>query len=116
MGGRIGKATQMVGSLLNIKPLIGVENGEIVPLGKARSRASAYKMMADLIEEVVGPKGRIKIAYVHAGAREEVEKIRSLVEERLTCVESLVAELSPALAVHSGPGTAGLCYYPVDIL
>jgi DegV family protein with EDD domain len=114
MGGRIGKATHMVGTLLNIKPIIGIEDGEIVPLGKARSRQSAYKMMVDMVEEVVGPKGRIKIAYLHAGAREEVEKIRALVEERLTCVESLVAELSPALAVHSGPGTAGLCYFPAD--
>jgi fatty acid-binding protein DegV len=50
---------------------------------------------------------------VHAAAQEEAEKIRQLVEQRLTCVESLVAELSPALGVHTGPGTAGVCFYPV---
>jgi len=114
MGGRIGRATLLVGTLLNIKPLIGMDDGEIVPLGQVRSRNRAYQAMVDMVEEAVGPKGRIKIAYVHAGARQEVEKIKQMVEDRLTCVESLIAELSPALAVHSGPGTAGLCYYPVE--
>jgi DegV family protein with EDD domain len=114
MGGRIGKATQLVGTLLNIKPLIGMQDGVIVPLGKARSRARAYQMMAEMVAQAVGSKGKVKIAYVHAGARQEVEKLKQLVEERLTVVESFFAELSPALAVHSGPGTAGLCYYIVE--
>jgi len=111
MGGRIGRAKQMVGTLLNIKPLIGMEDGEIVPEGMARSRGQAYQAMVDKVEETVG-KSRIKIAYVHAGARQEVEKLRKAVETRLNTVESLIAELSPALAVHTGPGTAGLCYFP----
>ena len=111
MGGRIGRARQMVGTLLNIKPLIGMEDGEIVPEGMARSRGQAYQAMVDKVEETVG-KSRIKIAYVHAGARQEVEKLRKAVESRLNTVESMIAELSPALAVHTGPGTAGLCYFP----
>lgn len=114
MGGRIGKAKHLVGSLLNIKPLIGVENGEIVPLGVARSRTQAYQSMVDKVEAAVG-KSRVKIAYVHAGAMQEVEKIKNIVESRLNAVESLIGELSPALAVHTGPGTAGLCYFPVEI-
>ena len=113
MGGRIGMAQRLVGSLLNIKPLIGMEDGVIVPLGTARNRHQAYLAMAELVEEAVG-KGKIKIAYVHAGALEEVEKIKQLVEQRFDVIESIIAELSPALAVHTGPGTVGLCYYPVE--
>jgi DegV family protein with EDD domain len=113
MGGRIGKAKHLVGSFLNIKPLIGMEKGVIVPLGTARSRRRAYELMVDILESSVGQAGRIKVAYVHAAALEEVEKIRKLVEQRVQVVETIVAELSPALGVHSGPGTAGLCYYPV---
>jgi DegV family protein with EDD domain len=112
MGGRIGMAQRLVGSLLNIKPLIGMEDGVIVPLGTARSRNQAYHAMVDLVEEAVG-RGKVKIAYVHAGALEEVEKIKQMVDQRLDVVESFFAELSPALAVHTGPGTAGLCFYPV---
>ena len=114
MGGRIGRAKHLVGSLLQIRPLIGMEDGVIVPLGQARSRGKAYQMMADMVEAAVGPGGKIKVAYVHAAAQEETEKIRGLVEQRLTCVESLIAELPPALGVHTGPGTAGLCFYPVN--
>jgi DegV family protein with EDD domain len=114
MGGRIGKAKHLVGSLLNIKPLIGVEDGVIVPLGIARSRAQAYQAMVEKIEQAVG-KSKIKIAYVHAGAKQEVDKIKNLVEGRLNAVESLIGELSPALAVHTGPGTAGLCYFPLQV-
>jgi DegV family protein with EDD domain len=113
MGGRIGKAKQLVGSILNIKPLIGMVDGVIVPLGQARSRKKAYQKMVDILHNTVGSTGKIKIAYVHAAAQEEVEKIKELVEDRLTCVESIIAELSPALGVHTGPGTAGLCYFPI---
>ena len=114
MGGRIGRAKHLVGTLLNIKPLISMEDGIILALGQARSRHRAYRMMVEKVEAAVGRMGKIKIAYVHAAALEEVEKIKAMVEERLVCVESIIAELSPALGVHTGPGTAGLCYYPVQ--
>ena len=116
MGGRIGKAKHLVGSLLNIKPLISMQDGIIVPLGQARSRHRAYQMMVEILEETVGYLGKIKIAYLHAAAPEEVEKIKALLEARLTCAESLITELSPALGVHTGPGTAGFCYFPVAAL
>lgn len=113
MGGRIGKAKHLIGSFLSIKPLIGMADGVIVPLGTARSRSQAYKMMVDLIDRTVGPGGKIKIAYVHAAALDEAQKLKELVENRLSVVESVFAELSPALGVHTGPGTAGVCYFPV---
>ena len=113
LGGRIGKAQQLVGSMLNIKPLIGMDDGVIVPLGRAYSRGQAYQQMTDMVAEVVG-QGKARIAYVHAGAQREVERIKEMVEAKVNVVESFVAELSPALAVHTGPGTAGLCYYLVE--
>jgi DegV family protein with EDD domain len=113
MGGRIGRAKHLVGSLLRIKPLIGMEDGVIVPLGTARSRTGAYQRIAGMMEEAVGHLGRVKVAFVHAAAPQEAERLHRFVEERLTCVETLVAELSPALGVHTGPGTVGVCYYPL---
>ena len=113
MGGRIGKAKHLVGSLLNIKPIIGMENGIIVPIGTARSRRQAYQMMVEMVEKAVG-SSKIKVAYVHAAAQDEAQKIKDLFESRLTVVESLIAELSPALGVHTGPGTAGVCYFPAS--
>ena len=114
MGGRIGKAKHLVASLLNIKPLISMQDGEIVPLGIARNTNRAYEMMVDIVEKRVGKNASLKVAYVHAAAKEEVYKIKELIEARFECVESLIAELSPALGVHSGPGTTGICYFPVQ--
>jgi len=114
MGGRIGKATYMLGSIMNIKPLIGMRDGVIVPLGKAFTRGSAYKMMVSEVIKAAGEKGKVKIAYVHAAAKEEVLKIKELVGERVQVAEEIIVELPPSLGVHSGPGTAGICFYPVE--
>lgn len=113
MGGRIGKAKHLLGSLLDIKPLIGMEDGVIVPLGTARSRTQAYRAMVNLVAKNVGEGGRLKIAYVHAAALEEAQRVKELIEQRLEVAESIITELSPALGVHTGPGTAGVCYYTV---
>ena len=113
MGGRIGKAKHLVGSLLNIKPLISMRDGEIVALGQTRSRKQAYRMMVDLVVKIVGEGNKVSVAYVHAAALGEVQKIREMIEDRLWVVESIFTELSPALGVHTGPGTAGICFYPV---
>ena len=113
MGGRIGKATALLGSVLNIKPLIGIEDGEIVPLGRTHSRHQAYAAMADMVASAIG-RGKARIGYLHAGAQQEAQKVRQLVEAKVQVVESMIGELSPALAVHTGPGMAGLCYYKVE--
>lgn len=114
MGGRIGKAKHLLGSVLNIKPIISMEDGVIVAVGQAHSRGDAYRSITRLVEKTVGHLGKIRIAYTHAAALEEVQKLRDLVEKKITAVERLVCELSPALGVHTGPGTVGVCYYPVS--
>jgi DegV family protein with EDD domain len=113
MGGRIGMAKRLFGVLLNIKPLIGMKDGIIVALGQARSRSGAYNQMAEYVANAVG-KGRVKIAYVHAGALKQAQQLKNILEANLNVVESIVAELSPALAVHTGPGTVGICFYPTE--
>jgi DegV family protein with EDD domain len=113
MGGRIGRAKHLVASMLDIKPIISMEEGEIVALGQARTRRKVYQAMVDKLAGIAG-QNAIKIAYVHAAAREEAEKLKAMVEERVEVVESLICELSPALGVHSGPGTVGFCFYPVS--
>jgi DegV family protein with EDD domain len=112
MGGRIGKAQHLAGSILNIKPLIGMQDGIIVALGTTRSRAKAYRRMVELMQQRVGEGSRIKVAFTHVAAQAQVEKLRALVVDRFECVETIVTELSPALAVHSGPGTVGVCFFP----
>ncbi len=112
MGGRIGKAQHLVGSLLNIKPLIGMQEGVIVAVGTTRSRLKAYRRMVELMRQRVGEGAHIKVAFTHVAALEQMEKLKALVTARFECVEMIVTELSPALAVHSGPGTVGVSFFP----
>lgn len=113
MGGRIGLAKRLMGAVLNIKPLIGMKDGVIVALGMAHSRLQAYKKMAEYVAEVAG-QTPVKVAVVHAGALEEAQKLQNVITSNLQVAESIIAELSPALAVHTGPGTTGICFYPVS--
>jgi len=113
MGGRIGKAQHLVGSLLNIKPLIGMQDGIIVALGTTRSRRKAYRRMVELMQQQVGDGARIKIAFTHVAAREHLGRLHGMVAAHFECVETIVTELSPALVVHTGPGTVGLSFFPV---
>jgi DegV family protein with EDD domain len=112
MGGRIGRAQHLVGSLLNIKPLIGMQDGIIVALGTARSRIKAYRRMVELMKQRVGERARINVAFTHVTALEQVERLQALVTASFECVEMIVTELSPALVVHTGPGTVGLSFFP----
>jgi DegV family protein with EDD domain len=112
MGGRIGKAQHLMGTLLNIKPIISMEDGIIVPLGTARTRQKAYSKMLDIVREKVGQGGRIKIAFTHVAAMDQLEILKEEFNKHFQCVEVLVSALSPTLAVHSGPGTVGLAYLP----
>jgi len=114
MGGRIGRAQHLVGTLLNIKPIIGMEKGVIVALGQARSRQGAYRQILRLMKEKVGAGARIKIAFMHVAAREELEKLRRLIEPAFRCEEVIISELSPALGVHTGPGLVGVSFFPVE--
>jgi len=111
LGGRIGKAKHLLGSVLSIKPLISMQDGVIVALGQTRSRAKAYVRMTELMGERVAPGDRIKAAFTHAAAHREAERLRDLVCQRFDCAETLIAELSPVLGVHTGPGTVGVCFF-----
>ncbi len=114
MGGRIGKAQHLVGSLLNIKPLIGMEDGVIVGLGAARTRAKAYAKIVEMMCQQVGTQARIKIAYTHMAAEAEAAQLHELVATQFECVETITTWLSPVLGVHAGPGAVGVQFYPVD--
>jgi len=111
-GGRISKATSVVGDILSIKPIIGMRNGMPAPLAVARTRAGAYRRIVGLAAGRIPQGSTIRAALMHVAARDEVEEFRPLLEERYSVVEWVVAQLTPALGVHSGPGTVGISIVP----
>jgi DegV family protein with EDD domain len=111
MGGRIGRAQHLVGSLLDLKPIIGMADGEISALGTARSRARAYARMVELVRERIENARHVHLAFTHCGAEAQAQVLRDLYFRRSDCIEEMTTPLSPALAVHSGPGTVGICMF-----
>jgi DegV family protein with EDD domain len=114
-GGRIGKAASLVGGLLSIKPIIGIRNGMPAPLSVARTRSGAYRRIVSLALGVIPEGSAIRAALMHVAAADEVEKFRALLEEKYSVIEWVIAQLSPALGVHSGPGTVGISVIPDDL-
>jgi DegV family protein with EDD domain len=113
MGGRIGRAQHFVGTLLNVKPLISMEQGIIVPLGQARTRSKAYIKMLDLMRERGAAGGPIKIAVTHVAVPDQAELLLGMAKQAFDCRETLISELSLALGVHTGPGMVGVNFFPV---
>jgi DegV family protein with EDD domain len=111
-GGRISKVTGMVGDVLSIKPVIGMRNGMPAPLSVARTRQGAYRRIVSLALARIPQGSAIRAALMHVAARDEVERFRSLLEADYSVVEWVVTQLSPALGVHSGPGTVGVAIIP----
>ena len=106
-GGRIGLVEGVVGSLLQIKPVIYVnDDGVYNTLVKARGFSNALSAMSDeCFKRFQGRK--VRIAIVHGAAYEEAVKLRDRFLEKLDVVSSFISPVSPALAIHTGPGLLG---------
>jgi len=113
-GGRIGGATALIGSLLNIKPIVALGNGEVRPLAKVRSRAKGVDYMLKLMEKQVEGNIPIRGGVIHSRAFDEALALEREVRARFNCVELDLVELGPAFGTHTGPGTLGLAFYSDD--
>jgi DegV family protein with EDD domain len=109
-GGRIGGATRLLGTALNMKPLLYVDNGRIEPLERVRTKPKALARMMELAEEKVKGHGNIRIATMHAAAEAEAAELLQEAKRRLSPVETILSWASPAIGTHTGPGTVALAY------
>lgn len=114
-GGRINKARAWIGSLLKVKPILGLEAGEVVPIDRARGGRAAYPRLVELLAERVDPTKKIIVMVAHANAPQWADHLRALIEERFDCDEVQMAEIGPVVGTHTGPGTVGVtAFQPSD--
>ena len=113
-GGRIGGAKKFFGSLLNLKPIIELSEGGFAGLEQVRTRGKALNRIVDLTAERIGERKSVYIAAMHANARETAEELSAKISEKITRAKTMVAEVSPGVGVHMGPGTVGLAYLAAD--
>lgn len=109
-GGRIGGAQALLGSALNIKPILTLVDGRIESAEKVRTKGKAIERMIDLVSESIGGRNPIRLATLHADAIADAQQVLSLASQRMNPIEKVLANVSPAVGTHTGPGTVGLAF------
>lgn len=106
-GGRIGKARALLGSLLNVKPILQLKDGEVVPIGRARGRPQALSRLVELLER----DGHVsQLAIMHGAALADAEQLRERVAASYPGLDILLTEIGAVLGTHTGPGVIGFTY------
>ena len=101
-GGRLGKATSMLGSMLNVKPVLTMKDGVLHPAGLARTRARGIEK---LLENFKRFQNIHDVGIVHSSTPEEAQTLRCRLSAIVDKNRIYVSRLGPALGVHGGPGT-----------
>lgn len=109
-GGRIGGAARLMGTALNLKPLLELTDGRIEPLEKIRTRKKSLARLAEVAVERIAGKSPVYLAALHATARDDAQYVLDLVAEQVNPKQTLITDVSPAVGTHVGPGTVGIAF------
>ena len=114
-GGRIGGAQALVGTLLNIKPLLTLQEGRVEPLERIRSKRRALARMVEIAAHRAQATGHVyRAAALHSRSPEEAALLAQQIRERIRCEgEVYQGEIGPVLGTHVGPGVVGMAMMPV---
>jgi DegV family protein with EDD domain len=111
-GGRIGKAAAMAGQLLNIKPILGIEDGEVVPLKRVRGSHKAFLEFAQAFEAGTADRPSLRVGIAHADAPERLEALRELAgRTRPQAQIEVETMLGAVVGTHAGPGAVGFFWF-----
>jgi DegV family protein with EDD domain len=111
-GGRIGKAQALAGSLLNVKPILTVQDGVVVPLGRVRGRQKVLGEFARLFAEGTEDRDGLHVAIAHANAPEWVDVLADMAGKvRPRATLDLVEPLGAVVGTHAGPGAVGFFWF-----
>jgi len=108
-GGRIGGASRLLGTALNIKPVLKVEDGRVDAVERVRTRSKALVRVVELVGEHVGQRP-LHISALNANAPADAQSMLDMVVSRMNVVEHGLSDLSPVIGANAGPGTVGLAY------
>ncbi len=105
MGGRIGPLSSMIGTLLSVKPILGITFGKLIPLGKQRTRSKGLDFLINSLNTTAELE---KVAVVHSMAP-DIDNIAESVKNIVKTDDVLVSYIGPIIGTYSGPGTIGFC-------
>ena len=101
LGGRIGKAKHLLGSVLNVKPMLMLKDGEVVPAGQVRTRSKGIERLADFVENATDIQ---HIAIVYNTTPDEAQTLAESIGSKFAKDMVSLTRVGPMLGVHMGPG------------
>ena len=107
MGGRVNRAQAMIGTMLDLKPILALTDGEIRGIDRVRTRARAFTRMVELLRRDAPVE---YMAVMHAQAAEDAERVRRELAQELPDLEIEIGQIGAVLGTHTGPGAVGLTY------
>jgi DegV family protein with EDD domain len=107
MGGRINRAQAMIGSVLDVKPIMGVADGQIRPLDRVRTRRKAIARLVELFRQDLPTE---QVAVMHAQAPDDAEELRRRLLGEWDALAVEISQIGPVLGTHIGPGAVGIAY------
>ena len=112
-GGRVSKATAILGTMMNVKPVLHVDDeGHLIAVGKVRGRKKSISALVDrMAEQMNGFAAENDVVFIsHGDCMEDVEYLERLIREKFGITEFLVNEVGPTIGAHSGPGTLAVFF------
>ena len=100
-GGRIGRAQEMLGSLLRVKPLLSLQDGEVVPIGRVRTKTKAIE---ELLARAAALRPIEQLAAAHANAPDELQYAVERLQALAPAAPLITGQVGPVIGVHAGPG------------
>ncbi len=110
-GGRMGRATHLVGTLLNIKPVLTVKDGVMEAYARFRTRTRAFEALRDLVLRAGEGVRSLQVAVGYAVHKVDAQRLADEIREKLRPAVLLLTEIGPALGVYTGPGALGVAWY-----
>jgi DegV family protein with EDD domain len=110
-GGRIGGAKALLGEMLQIKPILCLQNGQVEPFEQQRTKKRAVARLVEIVEEQCPKSPEAHLCVMQADAIEEAEALAADLRSRMNMASIPIYELPPAIVTHGGPGVLGIGFF-----
>jgi len=114
-GGRIGKAKAFAGQLMNVKPILSIRDGEVIPLKRVRGNRKAFQEFVDALDTQTRDEPALRVGIAHADAPERLRELEKMVRDlRPQAQIEQETSLGAVIGAHAGPGTVGFFWFTDD--
>jgi DegV family protein with EDD domain len=115
-GGRIGRAKAFAGQLMNVKPILSISDGEVLPVKRVRGNRKAFQEFVDALESQTTDSPSLRVGVAHADAPERMTELEKMVRDlRPEAQIEMETSLGAVIGAHAGPGTVGFFWFTDDV-